>query len=104
MTKSTRDGRSIESDPTEPFRGLCKFVEWWNQFQAQECQGIEARFELGDHMTAKFCFRKGSWYFERTYDLMYCIHPKPSIIPDLRISVSTLRTMADATKPNESES
>ena len=92
------------SECDKALRRLATFAAWWNQFQAQECQGIEARFELGDHMTAKFCFRKGSWYFERTYDLMHCIRPAPSIFRDLQIWVSTLRTMADATKPNESES
>ena len=57
MTKSTRDGRTIESDPTEPFRGLCKFVEWWMEFQRVHCQDVEATWTVNADLIISFRFQ-----------------------------------------------
>lgn len=56
MTKSTKDGRTIESDPTEPFRGLCQFVEWWTEFQRDRCQGIDATWSVNADLVVSFRF------------------------------------------------
>ena len=56
MTKTTDTTRTIESDPTEPFRGLCKFVEWWTAFQRDHCQGVEATWSVNADLVVTFRF------------------------------------------------
>lgn len=56
MTKTTDTTRTIESDPTEPFKGLCKFVEWWTEFQRDHCQGIDATWSVDADLVVTFRF------------------------------------------------
>ena len=57
MTKTTDTTRTIESDPTEPFRGLCKFVEWWMEFQRDHCEGIDATWSVNADLVVNFRFQ-----------------------------------------------
>ena len=76
MTKTTDTTRTIESDPTEPFKGLCKFVEWWTEFQRVHCQGIEATWTVNADLVVSFRFQHGVSRFEYALDLKDRYIPK----------------------------
>jgi hypothetical protein len=89
MTKSTRDGRTIESDPTEPFKGLCQFVEWWEEFKRVHCEGIQATFTVDANLVVTFSFvHKGSI---RRYSLDLKDRYIPKALDEIKIVLHELR-------------
>lgn len=101
MIKSTRDGRTIDPDPTEPFKGLCKFVEWWTEFQQVHCQGVEATWTLNFKVFLKLDFKRGHWTWRHVVDLTDV--DQEDLLLKLDIGLLKLRN-APIAKPNESES
>ena len=101
MTKSTKDGRTIESDPTEPFRGLCQFVEWWTGFQRDRCQGIDTTWTLNSKLFLQLDFKRGHWTWRYVIDLIDV--NRKDVLLELDIGLLKLRN-APLAKSNESES
>ena len=98
------DAVNMASECDKALCGLATFASWWNAFKAHECQGIDASFELCELMVVKFRFRRGSHYFEESYDLTYCFAPGAGVIRYLQGHLSALRDRARETKLNVSES
>ena len=89
MTKSTRDGRTIDPDPTEPFKGLCKFVEWWTEFQRVHCQGVDALWSVDADLVVTFRFvYKGSI---RRYSLDLKDRYIPKVLDEIKVVLHDLR-------------
>ena len=102
--RSLMDNVELASECDKALCGLATFSAWWIKFKAMECQGIEASFEIKDGMVAEFRFRRGSYFFVRSYNLSYCVAPNTGVILELQMSLLTLRERAGATNPNDSES
>ena len=94
MTKSTRDGRTIDFDPTEPFKGLCKFVEWWTEFERTRCQEIDATWSVNADFMLIFRFQHGVSKFQYALDLKDRYIPKAL----LEIEIGLMKLLA-APKP-----
>jgi hypothetical protein len=101
MTKS-RDGRTIESDPTEPFKGLCQFVEWWEAFKASHCEGLHANWSCNDDLVVRFVFRNAYSVFNYKLDLKDRYIPKA--VFEMQVGLLKLQAVPIITKPNVSES
>ena len=101
MTKTTDTTRTIESDPTEPFRGLCKFVEWWTAFQRDHCQGVEATWSLNSKLILRLDFQRGYWKWRHVIDLTHSNWK--DVLLELDVGLLKLRN-APIAKPNDSES
>ena len=89
MTKSSRDGRTIESDPTEPFRGLCKFVEWWMEFQRDHCEGIDTLWSVDADLGVTFRFVYKSSI--RRYRLDLRDRYVPKALDEIKVVLNELR-------------